>query len=125
MSAESPTETAAIPAPGDGLARAAGGAQPGNDIAAKATAKFEQVVSLVRDKTVTPVSKGVRYLIFGLLALVVLILVAILFAIFGLRLLDNEIHPFTHRIWASYLVLAGIFWLAGAFFSRRRHPRKR
>ena len=124
MSAESPTETAGLTTE-EGLARPTAAPPPGNDIAAKATAKVDELVSLLRDKTVRPVSKGVRYLILGLLSLAVLSLVAVLFSIFGLRLLDNEIPAFTHRVWASYLVLAGIFWLAGAFLSRRRHPRKK
>jgi ABC-type anion transport system duplicated permease subunit len=125
MPAESPTETAGLTTEDRGLARPAGAVPAGNDIAARATAKVEQVVSLVRDKTVNPVSRGVQYLILGLLSLAVLALVAVLFAIFALRVLDNEIPPFTHRIWASYLVLAGIFWLAGAFLSRRRRPHKK
>lgn len=120
MSARPPSDTAEMAGlPTGGSEGPAGGP----DIATKAAGKVETLVSLVRDKTVVPVGKAVRFLVFGLLAASVLGLLAVLFAIFGLRVLDNEVHPFTHRVWASYLVLAGIFWLTGAFLSRRRHPR--
>lgn len=98
-------------------------APPGGDWASHATDKVEQVVSLVRDKTLGPVAKAVRFLIFGLLAVAVGGLLAVLFSIFALRVLDSEVPVFHSRVWASYLVLAGIFWLAGAFLSRKRHPR--
>lgn len=125
MSVETSAETTgALPVDEPTLREPAGPAGDGNDLAAKATAKVDEVVSVVRDKTVRPVSQAVRYLIFGLLALAVLGLLGVLFALFGLRVLDNEVPVFTHRVWASYLVLAGIFWLAGAFLSRKRHPRK-
>jgi hypothetical protein len=125
MSAESSAETTGVlPVDEPTLREQAGPGSQANDLAAKATAKVDEMVSLLRDKTVNPVSTAVRYLIFGLLAFGVLGLLAVLFAVFGLRLLDNEVPVFTHRVWASYLVLAGIFWLTGAFLSHKRHPRK-
>ena len=95
----------------------------GGDWAAQVTHKVEDVVSLVRDKTVRPIATAVRYLIFGLLALSVGALVAVLFAVFALRVLDTEVPVFRTRVWASYLVVAGIFWAVGLLLSRKRHPR--
>ena len=95
----------------------------GGDWAAQVTHKVEDVVSLVRDKTVRPIATAVRYLLFGLLALSVGALVAVLFAVFALRVLDTEVPIFRTRVWASYLVVAGIFWAVGLLLSRKRHPR--
>lgn len=93
----------------------------GSDWAAVATAKVEEVVSLVRDRTVTPVLRAVRYVVFGLLALSVGILLAVLAAAGFVRILDNYL--FHQRVWASYLVIGGIFSALGLFLMRMRHPR--
>ena len=95
----------------------------GGDWPAQLTHKVEDVVSLIRDKTVDPVAKGVRYLIFGLLAAFLGITVVVLFAIFSIRVLVTEVPVFHTRVWAAYLVVAGIFAAAGLFFSRKRHSR--
>jgi hypothetical protein len=118
--------TVAMPRAGGG--GAAGLSPPnaitlGDDWAGQLTHKVEEVVALVRDKTVTPVAKAVKYLIFGVLALFVGAAAAVLFAVFAIRVLDSEVPVFRTRVWASYLVVAGIFWLAGMLLSRRRHSR--
>lgn len=115
-----------MPADGGGVGgpRLTGlGVPSGDDWAAHLTEKVESTVSIIRDKTVRPVSTFVRYLIFGLLAAVVGVTMAVLFAIFAIRVLDTEVPVFRTRVWASYLVVAGIFWLAGLLLSRKRHPR--
>ncbi|MFZ0172260.1 MAG: hypothetical protein WAL04_11315 [Acidimicrobiales bacterium] len=93
----------------------------GRDWASVATAKVEEVVSLIRDRTVTPVLRAVRYVIFGLLAVFIATLLAVLLATGAVRVLDNYL--FHRRVWASYLVVGGIFSGLGLFFSRMRHPR--
>lgn len=93
----------------------------GNDWASFATAKVEEVVSLVRDRTVTPVLRAVRFAIFGLLALAIGTLLAVLLSAGAVRILDNYL--FHRRVWASYLVIGGIFSGLGLFLSRMRHPR--
>lgn len=118
--------TAGLPT-GEGLRRP-GVATPGaltigNDWAATLTHKVEQGVSLVRDKTVRPVATAVRYLVFGLLAAFVGATMAVLFAIFAIRVLTTEVPVFHTRVWASYFVVAGIFWLAGLLLSRKRRSR--
>lgn len=104
-------------------ATAAGGPGAGGDWAAQLTAKVEDVVSIVRDRTVRPVATAVRFLIFGIIALTIGILVAILGSVFSLRILDSEVPAFRHRVWASYLILAGIFWIGGLLLSKMRRPR--
>ena len=94
----------------------------GRDWASVATAKVEEVVSLIRDRTVTPVLRAVRYVIFGLLAVFIATLLAVLLAtgaVPGARQLPLP----TAAVWASYLVVGGIFSGLGLFFSRMRHPR--
>lgn len=108
---------------------AGGGATAGpslplpDDWAAHLAHKLDEIVSMIRDKTVRPVATAVRYLIFGLLALAVGTMLAVLFAIFSLRVLDTEVPVFRTRVWASYLVVAGIFWAAGLLLSRKRRSR--
>ncbi|MGD0082832.1 MAG: hypothetical protein ABSD78_06495 [Acidimicrobiales bacterium] len=94
---------------------------PGNDWAKVLTAKVETVVSLIRDRTVTPVLRAVRFVIFGLIALSIGTVLAVVFAVLAVRVLDDYV--FHSRVWASYLVLAGIFAVAGLLLSRMRHPR--
>ncbi|MHB1988477.1 MAG: hypothetical protein ACYCSF_10910 [Acidimicrobiales bacterium] len=96
----------------------------GDDWAAHLTQKVEVAVSMVRDKTVRPVAKAVRYLIFGLVAGSVGVLIAVMSAVFALRVLDTEVPIFRTRVWASYLIVGGIFLAMGLLLSRKRHPRK-
>jgi hypothetical protein len=113
--------------PDPGVGGAGGTAKSGavdpirDDWASWVTAKVEQVVSLIRDRTVTPILRAVRYVIFGLLALGIGVLLSVLVAIGAVRVLDNYL--FHQRVWASYLVIGGIFSVAGLFLSRMRHPR--
>ncbi len=109
--------------PPDGATSSAATLSISGDWAAQLTGKVEDVVSVVRDKAVEPVLTAVRYLIFGLMALSVATFLAVLFTVFALRVLDSEVPVFRTRVWASYLVVAGIFWGAGLLLSRKRHPR--
>ncbi len=99
------------------------GAGHGRDWPSQAAGKVEEAVSLVRDRAVRPITKGVRYLIFAVLAGAVALLLLVLLAVFALRVLDTEVPVFRTRVWASYLVLAGIFWVAGLLLTRMRHRR--
>jgi hypothetical protein len=94
----------------------------GEDWAAQLTGRVEHVVEIVRDKTVRPVRTVVRGAIFGTIALALLLVVGTLIAVGVLRLLDDEL--FHRRVWASYLMLGGIFAVAGALLSTVRHSRR-
>jgi hypothetical protein len=92
-----------------------------DDWAAQLTEKVGQVVALIRDRTVLPVEKFVRAAIFGVMAFLVVIFVLVASVIGLIRLLNNEV--FDQRVWASYLLVGGIFVVIGAFISRMRHSR--
>lgn len=94
---------------------------PKDDWAAQLTEKVGQVVEVIRDHTLGPVQKAVRAAIFGMLALSVVMLVLVLLVIGLVRLLDNEV--FDQRVWASYLLIGGIFVVAGMLISTMRHSR--
>jgi hypothetical protein len=94
---------------------------PREDWAAQLTEKIGQVVELIRDRTVRPVQSFVRAAIFGVLAFFVVVFVLVALVIGLVRLLDNEV--FDQRVWASYLLLGGIFVVIGAFISRMRQSR--
>jgi len=93
----------------------------GNDWAAQVTGKVEELVALVRDRTLTPVVKIVRFVILGLIAIFIGGMTTVLLAVGVIRVLDTEV--FHRRVWASYLVVGGIFSLTGLLFSRMRNRR--
>jgi hypothetical protein len=92
-----------------------------DDWAATLTDKVGQAVSLVSDRTVRPVQKIVRVAIFSTLAFCVVVFVVVALMIGLIRLFNNEV--FAQRVWASYLLVGGIFMVAGAFISKMRHSR--
>jgi hypothetical protein len=55
------------------------------------------------------------------LAFSVVIFVLVAFVIGFIRLLNNEV--FDQRVWASYLLIGGIFVAVGTLTSRMRHSR--
>ena len=65
------------------------------------------------NRTLTPVVKVVRFVVLGLVAIFIVGLTAVLFAVGVVRVLDTEV--FHRHVWASYLVVGGIFSLAGLF----------
>jgi hypothetical protein len=67
------------------------------------------------------VQKVVRAVIFGSLAFSVVLFVLVAFVIGVIRLLNNEV--FDQRVWASYLLIGGIFVATGTLISRMRHSR--
>jgi hypothetical protein len=83
------------------------------DWPSEAAARIEQVVGLVRDHSTRPLLTAVRYLTLGIVAFVVVAIAGILSAAGLLRLLDDVV--FSHRVWASYTLLGGIFSVAGLF----------
>jgi hypothetical protein len=94
---------------------------PRDDWAAQLTEKVGELVGIVRDHTVRPVQKFVRAVIFGALAFSVVVFVIVALVIGVIRLLNNEV--FDQHVWASYLLIGGIFLVAGTLISRMRHSR--
>jgi predicted membrane channel-forming protein YqfA (hemolysin III family) len=80
---------------------------------------LDQAVGLVRDKTVVPAEKASRALVSGLLVAFFVIVAVFLLAIALFRILV----VLTDEVWLSYLILGGIFVVAGVFCWALRSPR--
>jgi hypothetical protein len=112
-----------VAATADNLARADDRkpASTGEDWAAATADAIERAVQSVRAKTADPLERVVRLVVFGLLAGIVGIAIAVLLAVAALRglvvLLDVVWQP---EVWLAYLILGGIFVVAGLLVWRRR-----
>ena len=81
------------------------------DLPDKALGLIDTVVDTINDRVVRPVILVARGIVFGILIATFLVVAAVGTAIMTLRILD--VYAFPTAIWASYLVLAGIFSLIG------------
>ncbi len=72
---------------------------------------LENVVATVRDKVVVPAENTTRAVVFGLLVAFFALTAVFMLAIALFRILV----VLTDSVWLSYLILGGIFVLAGAF----------
>jgi uncharacterized protein YacL len=72
---------------------------------------LENVVAAVRDKTVVPAQKATKVVVFGLLVGFFVLMAVFMLAIALFRVLVVV----TGEVWAAYLILGGIFVIAGAF----------
>jgi uncharacterized protein YacL len=81
---------------------------------------LENVVAAVRDKTVVPAQKATKAVVFGLLVAFFVLTAVFMLAIALFRVLV----VLTGEVWVSYLILGGIFVIAGAFVWTLRSPRK-
>lgn len=77
---------------------------------------LEQAVGLVRDKTVVPAQKASRAIVSGLLVAFFVTVAVFLLAIALFRVLVVLVD----EVWLAYLILGGIFVIAGAFCWLRR-----
>jgi hypothetical protein len=80
---------------------------------------LEQAVGLVRDRTVVPAQKASRAVVSGLLVSFFVIVAVFLLAIALFRVLVVLVD----EVWLAYLILGGIFVIAGAFCWTLRSPR--
>jgi hypothetical protein len=92
------------------------------DWAAEAAARVEGLVEVLRDRSVRPVTKIVQFLIFGFVATFLLLTMLVLISVALVRVLD--VFVFGGRVWASDLLVGGIFALAGLFLIARRQGAK-
>jgi drug/metabolite transporter (DMT)-like permease len=72
---------------------------------------LDSAIAVVRDKTVVPAQKATRAVVYGLLVAFFALTAAIMLAVALFRVLVI----LTGEVWASYLILGGIFVIAGAF----------
>jgi uncharacterized protein YacL len=82
---------------------------------------LENVVAAVRDKVVVPAENTTRAVVFGLLVAFFVLTAVFMLAIALFRVLV----VITDSVWLSYLILGGIFVLAGAFAWTLRSPRSK
>lgn len=111
-----------------GASRAgAGASQAGSPSGPLASAEWparladlvEDVVGAVHDRVVRPLLVAARAVVFGILVGAMVFVMAVVFSIAVVRLLD--VYAFGQRVWASDLVVGGMLTLVGlAAWSRRR-----
>jgi len=89
------------------------------DWAAQATDTVEQVVGLIRDRTVVPAKTASRAIVFGLLTAFFIATAVVLVVIAFFR----GVFIITGRVWGAYFIVGGILILAGAFCWVMRSPR--
>jgi len=88
---------------------------------------IERVVGQVRDRTTRPVILVARALVFGLLAAIVGLFALVILIVGLLRGFQAVLEwPFSHptAVWLSYLIVGGLFCLAGVFCMIQRNPRE-
>ena len=97
------------------------GAGAGEDWASATADAIEKAVQSVRAKTADPLERLVRLLVYGLLAGIVGVAIAVLLTIAAVRGLVEVIDLVWQReVWLAYLIVGGIFVLAGLLVWRRR-----
>lgn len=84
---------------------------------------IDKWVGLVRDRTTKPLVAVVRGIVYGVLILTGVTLVAVLGLIGLTRGLQAALDAGMSRdaaVWSSYLILGGVFFLAGLFIARKQ-----
>ncbi len=89
-----------------------------SDWASQIVNGLEGFVGTVKSKTTEPVQKAAKILVFGFMAIGVLLLLFFLLTIMALRLFDWFL-----PIWGAYAILGGMFSIAGLLVWSRRQPR--
>jgi hypothetical protein len=89
------------------------------DWAATLTDRIVTTIEGVRDRTTRPAIVAVRGIVFGVVAAFGAITLVVLFIITLVRALNNFIPG---DVWIVYLILAGIFLIAGLFLMAKRRP---
>ena len=95
-------------------------ANTGHDWPAQIADTAARLVEQVRDKTTRPAITAARAVVFGLLALSIGTVAAFLFLIGTIRLINGYLPG---KVWTTYLLLGGIFTVAGALLFSQRKPR--
>jgi hypothetical protein len=93
--------------------------------ASRTVDSIDRIVAFVRDRTTRPAVAIVRGLIFGTMAIVGAFFVVIFLVIGGIRALHSLLDIWWSRdtaVWASYLIISGVFCVVGMMLMRRRHP---
>jgi hypothetical protein len=78
---------------------------------------FESAVGSVRAKTSEPATKLVKYAVFAVMALGLLVLLFALLIVMAIRMLNNYLPG---GVWGAYLLVGLLFVLAGSVLWRKR-----
>jgi hypothetical protein len=87
----------------------------------KAADGVDALVDLVRDRIVRPILLVARFLVYGLVALFLLVVIAVVLSVALIRLLD--VYVFPGRVWASYALVGVVFTIVGIVAWWQRTPR--
>ncbi len=91
-----------------------------SDWTVEAADTIERAVTTVRERAVEPVQAATRAVVFGLLAGFFAASALALLAVAGFRLLTIGV-----PVWAAWLILGGIFVIAGGFsWTKRSAPQE-
>ena len=92
-----------------------------SDWPVQAADAIEQAVATVRDRTVTPARAVAKGVVYGLLVGILVATAAIFVAIMLFRLLTY----IPGGVWVAYLILGGIFVIAGMFCWLQRNKQSK
>ncbi|MCL5047713.1 MAG: hypothetical protein M1374_02830 [Firmicutes bacterium] len=87
------------------------------DLAAKLTAYLETAVDMVRDKSTKPLAGIINTVFIVVMLLLGVSFLSVIFTLGVFRLLNDLV--FSGRVWATYLLVGGIFFLIGLFLIRK------
>jgi hypothetical protein len=105
-------ETPASRLPGSGVV---------GDLPTRGTDLVESLVTLLRDKTVRPLTLATRAIVFGIIIFAASVITITLLSIALIRLLT--VYAFDGRVWLSDLVVGGVFVIVGVVaWSQRSDP---
>lgn len=90
------------------------------DWPAQAADAVVDLVGTVRERAVDPLLKVARAIVYGLLITVVAVTAVVLVVILAIRMLDAYLPG---EVWSAYLLLGGVFILAGFICWSRRTAR--
>lgn len=99
----------------------AAAAEAAAELPRKAADAVQLLVDTIHDKAVRPAAIVTRAIVFGLLIAALGTVLAVVGSIAVLRILD--VYAFAHRVWLSYIVLGGLFTVAGLAAWTRRTAR--
>lgn len=89
------------------------------DLPVRGADLVDQLVELLRDRTVRPLTLATRVIVYGLIVFAASLVVVVLLSIALIRFLT--VYAFDGRVWLSDLVVGALFVIVGAVaWSRRR-----
>ena len=94
-------------------------ANNGQDWPAQIADTAARLVEQVRDKTTRPAITAARAVVFGLVALSIGVVAVFLLLIGTIRMVNGYLPG---KVWTTYLLLGGIFTVAGALLFRSANP---